>query len=141
MPVYMKTIKVAKIINDRQLVITGGSRNGFQVGDLFEIYDPGTDVFDPDTGRKLGNLEYVKATIKASQVFDGMTLCVNAQDESSLLTRLAASFSYGPTAALNVSPDDISGGIDTKIHVGDMVRKVAKNSPTDVESRTSQESD
>lgn len=123
----IETYKVAKIVNDRCLVITGGKYSGFHVGDCFEIFDTGTDVFDPDNGRKIGSLEYVKATVKAIQVYDEMTACTNTLNEASTLNSLAAALSSKNPAALDVSPEDISGGIDRKIHVGDLVRKIEKD--------------
>lgn len=121
-----KIFKVAKIIDDRTLVITAGAEKGFKVGDCFEIYEIGAVVEDPDTLVTLGSLEYVKARIRITQIYPKMAVCSNAMNQMSQLGRLAiaASFDSKTPAALNVSPNDISGGIDLKIHVGDLVRKI-----------------
>ena len=137
---YFSSQKVAKIINEHQIVITGGRYDGIHVDDLFEIYDSGTTVFDPDSGKNLGSLEYVKATIRAIQVFDEMTLCTNAENDVAIFKKFTEGL-VGTPVSLNVAPDDISGGIDMKIHVGDLVRKIKKKDVDGNKTTTDQESD
>ena len=126
--------KIAKIVDEYTVVINGGSNHGIVKGDLFQIYDPGSDVFDPDTGENLGKLEYIKAAITAKQVYPKMTACVSQDVMSSLISSISQSI-IGRPAELSVNSEEISGGYDETICVGDFVRKVASSSESDQESQ------
>ena len=120
-----KEFKIAKIVDEYSVVINGGGNSGIKEGDQFEIYDPGELVKDPDTGIDLGALEYVKATVIAVRVYPRMALCKNEDSISLLMRGIAENFAARP-AELNVDAESISGGLDEKIRVGDLVRKLAK---------------
>lgn len=108
-----------------------GGNNDIKPGDAFEIYSPGADIRDPDTGESLGALDYVKGKIIARDVFPKMAVCYN-QDRTEILAANLMSTLVGRIAELNVAAEDISGGfegIDPKIRVGDLVRKISSNKP------------
>ncbi|MEO6761534.1 MAG: hypothetical protein ABI220_04140 [Candidatus Saccharimonadales bacterium] len=65
----MNNLKVAAIIDNRRLVLTGGSKAKVQIGDKFQIYAPdGKQIKDPDTGAVLGSLEIDKMSVKVIEV-------------------------------------------------------------------------
>lgn len=118
--------KIAKIVDEYTVVINGGSDHGLAVGDSFEIYDPGAEIYDPDTKEPLGKLEYVKAKIVAKQVYPKMTVCGSAATISPIVDSIAKSLIISKTVELNVNSEDISGGYDDVVRVGDPVRKIAQ---------------
>ena len=121
--------KVVKIISEYDVVINAGSDDGVKVGDIFEIYEPGDVVNDPDTDEVLGTLDFVKARIQVKTVFQKMSLCTNTETSTSTIAELAlsmSSFYASSIKPLNVDALDISGGfedVNKKIRVSDLVRK------------------
>lgn len=65
---------VAKVNDEYTLVINRGSENGVMKGDNFLVYyvDP-EELFDPETGQSLGNLEIIRGTGTAIHVQPKMT--------------------------------------------------------------------
>lgn len=122
-----KNIKVVKVIDEYEVVINAGENAGVAVGDIYEIYAPGEPVFDIDSNEILGTLDYIKARIKVKQVFEKMSICINANSGTITTVALANMFGAlnGPLP-LNVDSLEISGGFEDaekKIQVGDLVRK------------------
>lgn len=61
--------KVARILNDREVVLNRGRIDGIKVGMYAAIVDPSADVIrDPDTNEILGGLVRFKKTLMVSQV-------------------------------------------------------------------------
>jgi curli biogenesis system outer membrane secretion channel CsgG len=57
--------KIIKVNGD-SLYTNIGSRNNVFGGDMFDVYDPGTELVDPDTGESLGSLKKKVGTIVVS---------------------------------------------------------------------------
>lgn len=66
--------KVAKVINDYELVINVGSNKGLIEGSRFIVYSLGNEIFDPDTHESLGKLEIIKGTGKVTHVQEKMAI-------------------------------------------------------------------
>lgn len=135
-----KTMKIAKIISTKQIVVNAGSKDGLKEGDTLEIIDKfGTDpVIDPDTGESLGTLDIPKGTVTVSRVYPRMAIAETPVEHispyNSILkgsSALAAARALGADQTfqsdLNVDPTQITGGLpeptDQEIHVGDEVIK------------------
>ena len=58
-PSSRKQIKIARIIDEYSVVINAGYNDGILQGDSFEIFAPGAESKDPDTGESLGALDFV----------------------------------------------------------------------------------
>lgn len=127
--------KIARIIDEYTVVINAGSNRGIEIGDKFEIYENGIEIFDPDTNESLGALDFVKAKIKVETVLTKMSICVS--DDPSPLTTAFTSMTmaaFAQTTELNIDPIDISGGYENKtkkIKVGDLVRLINQSSKPD----------
>ena len=118
-----RPFKVVKIIDEYNVVINCGIEHGVACGDTFEIYAPGVEVIDPDTQKSLGALEFVKATIVARAVYPKMAACTSKDFVSIALSGIAKNLAARPVE-LNVDSEEISGGYDDVIRVGDLVRKI-----------------
>lgn len=119
--------RVVKIISDTEIVINAGTADGVDRSTQFEIFVPGKPIIDPETKETLGNLDLIKARLKAKDVFERMCVCVNADSVSfaSSLSEGIGVFAPHPKR-LNVKATDISGGLPEDsglIEVGDRVRK------------------
>lgn len=119
--------KVVKIIDDETIVINAGKKNGIKLGNKFEIYDTGEEIFDPDTNESLGTLDTIKETVKAINVLPKMCICrhivvTNFLEPIDNLNRVHPKM-------LNVETTQISGGLssDTKIRIGDKVRLIMED--------------
>lgn len=67
--------KVASILNTRELVINRGSSDGVKKDMVFAVLDSdGREVFDPETGERLGSIEREKVLVKAKVVTDKLTV-------------------------------------------------------------------
>lgn len=119
--------KIVKIINEYRVVVNAGSNDSVHDGDILEVYVPGSEVKDPDTGEDLGTLDYVKAKLRVVDTFPRMCVCENRACQSVFSWADAlSSLSGQESLPLNVDSKDISGGyegINKKIKVGDLVRK------------------
>lgn len=51
---------VARVLNDRELVLNQGSDDGVSLGDKFLIFTLGDEITDPNTDESLGCLELIK---------------------------------------------------------------------------------
>jgi hypothetical protein len=60
--------KVAKVLNNRELVINRGSQHGVRVGDKFKVGEKVEQILDPDTGKILGSLSQEKVRVKIVNV-------------------------------------------------------------------------
>lgn len=126
--------KVVKIISDSEIVVNVGSNNLITRGQTLEIFDPGDEVTDPETGKSLGSLDYIKTYLRVKHVYPQMCICENAETEPMLSDLLSAASGFFAAAngskakLLHVDPTDISGGLhkNRKIHIGDLVRKSSK---------------
>ncbi|WP_121615258.1 FlgT C-terminal domain-containing protein [Virgibacillus halodenitrificans] len=118
--------KVVKIIDENRIVINAGKKDGISKGQVLEIYEPGEEVKDPDTGESLGTLDYIKADINVQHIFEKMAICINDEVESySLPTMITGQLNKTHPKSLNVDSKEISGGLvgTRKIRVGDLVRE------------------
>lgn len=119
--------RIVKIIDEYAVVVNAGSNSFIQENDTLEVYQPGQEVTDPESGESLGTLDFVKAKLRVTDVFPKMCVCENREREKKSIISIAQSFTYEEKLPLNVQTTDISGGyegIDRKIKVGDLVRKV-----------------
>ena len=66
--------KVAKVGSPTSVVVNKGARDGVALGDRFLLYQPGEEVFDPDTGASLGSLEIVKGRAEVEHVQERMSI-------------------------------------------------------------------
>lgn len=120
-----KLFKVVKIISEYKVVVNAGSQDFIQEGAEMEIFAPGKDVIDPDTGENLGALDYIKANVRVVNLFPKMCVCENCENERIGNFAVLFSQTFTEKMPLNVESKDISGGfedISKKIRVGDLVR-------------------
>jgi hypothetical protein len=68
-----KIFKVAKVINNNELVLNAGYNKGIKKGYKFLIYSLGEEILDPDTGESLGKLETSKGIGKVIHVQEKMS--------------------------------------------------------------------
>ena len=128
-----KTFKVIKIINDKTLIINAGREDGVYNEDDIEIYSPGMEITDPDTGESLGTLDYVKATLEVTNAMPKMSECKNVvvkkEKTLSMLSYYDDTREVKTNETININPLDISGGyegVDPKVRVGDLVRIIGQ---------------
>ncbi|GGX95794.1 hypothetical protein GCM10007160_24270 [Litchfieldella qijiaojingensis] len=62
--------KVATIIDKYRVVINRGANDGVRVGQRYLILNIGDEIFDPDTGESLGQIEVVKGKGEVTHVQD-----------------------------------------------------------------------
>ena len=121
------SFRIVKIIHEYRVVVNAGSNYSVREDDIFEVYQPGQEITDPETGESLGMLDYVKAKLRVVDVFPKMCVCENRDTkQKSLLMPLSQNWTYEEKMPLKVLTTDISGGyegIDKKIKVGDLVRE------------------
>lgn len=65
--------KIAKILNDREVVLNVGANRSVRPGMTFDIVFE-VDVDDPDTGEALGSVESPKTRVKVSRVYDKVAI-------------------------------------------------------------------
>lgn len=121
------TFKVAKIINEFQIVVNAGV-GMVEIGDTLEVFEEDLDkVIDPDTKTILGTLDYVKASVKVIRVLQNMCIC-----KSDSFTSVFANSDLGLSAfspkmkPLKVDLKEVTGDfedVDSTIRIGDLVRK------------------
>jgi len=123
--------KIVKIIDEYNVVVNAGRNDGIDQSSLFEIYEPGSEILDPDTGKSLGALDFIKSTLEVVSLYPNMCLCTNNKtittNAFSTLTQSPILWGQTKTVPLNINTEDISGGLEIqskKIRVGDLVRLV-----------------
>ena len=128
--------KVAKIVDDRTVVINRGSKDGVSENMTFAIVARGDEVTDPDSGESLGAWEVVKGQVKVTHVQEKLSVCSAfreaVQEETNPKTgktlsgaMVDVSFPREEDAKLDVQASDVSGRPQVgPIAVGDVVRSV-----------------
>ena len=71
----MITGSVAKILDESNLVINRGEKDGVRTGMRFVVYAEVDEVTDPETGKSLGKWEVVKGRICALHVQEHLSVC------------------------------------------------------------------
>ncbi len=67
--------RVAQILNDRELVINRGERDGVTSGMQFEVLlDPAITIMDPESGEPLGEIDRSKVHVQAIEVHEKFTV-------------------------------------------------------------------
>jgi len=74
--------KIARIVDDKTIVINKGAADGVKVGMIFSVVVPVDAVVDPDTGAKLGDWEAVKGRLRVTHAQERMSVCAPALDTS-----------------------------------------------------------
>lgn len=84
MPMKISKIegRVAEIVGDYRLALNVGSKHGVHEDDVFIIYEEGSEIVDPETKRKLGKYEHVKAKVRVEHVQDQICIVKNTQKET-----------------------------------------------------------
>jgi hypothetical protein len=67
--------KIAKILNDHQVVINRGSNDGVQINMGFIIYEEGEKITDPETNEDLGALEIIKGRVRVHYLQERVCVC------------------------------------------------------------------
>jgi hypothetical protein len=72
--------RVARILTERELIITRGRQDGVVVGMQFEVLARETlEVTDPETGESLGALDRSKVRVEATEIYDKFAICETVQ--------------------------------------------------------------
>ncbi len=131
--------KIAKILDEYNVVINAGRKQGVCEGMTFVIFTVSEDeVKDPETDEGLGRLETVKGYVTATHVQDRVSICTAqpfaraaAEGEAKVQTlsgaMMAESLRYrsGSEYRLNVNPSQVSGlARGGPISIGDRVRSI-----------------
>lgn len=129
--------KVAKILDEYNVVINAGTDHDVSVGDKFQILDKtGSAVEDPVTSEIIGYLDLIKATVTVIEVQEKMSICTSEETVSiigSIADNLAgishslAPYTQTEKEKLNVDNKQITGGLrksNKPIRIGDDVTLV-----------------
>lgn len=65
--------KVIRILDDETLVINAGSNQYIHEGQKLVIYEEGETLKDPDTGKTLGTLDYIKARVEVVNTYSNFS--------------------------------------------------------------------
>ncbi|MCZ6642640.1 MAG: hypothetical protein O7F71_13760 [Gammaproteobacteria bacterium] len=70
------TVFPMRVLNsqNRQVWINRGQDGGLGVGDVLNVYHPGVDLIDPDTGENLGSAEFLTGKIRVARVNPKFTI-------------------------------------------------------------------
>jgi curli biogenesis system outer membrane secretion channel CsgG len=60
--------RIVKVVNENELLISGGQKTGISEGDVFTIYSVGESLVDPDTGEQLGTELEQRGSVKVTKV-------------------------------------------------------------------------
>lgn len=60
--------KVIKLLGPKEVLLGAGLEQGVKLGQTFEIYEIGDEVFDPETKASLGTLEIIKGHVDVVHV-------------------------------------------------------------------------
>jgi len=113
--------KVAKLIDTYTVALNIGKDKGVEKGMKFAILCPTLKIEDPDTHEELGELNFIKARIEVTEIFDRFCLAESSETIVEALLPFP-SFYAGPRAAtkkLTSSPE-----LDKTIRVGDDVEQI-----------------
>lgn len=121
----MKEIKVIKILDRASIIINAGEKDGIGTGDMFFITAHSESIIDPFTKENLGSIKQYKAKIEATQVYEKMSVCQNA-DRTKSLAAVAQLFTTEKREPLNIDPSDIPSDYDNSspIQIGDIVERI-----------------
>lgn len=137
------TFKVIKIIDEYSLVINSGLKDGISVGDSIEIFLEGDEIVDPfNEDRVLGTLDFIKDTLKVSEVYTEFAVCKKTvTEEVNIPSPLQKAISHSMSGItgtretrtivkkINVDESEITGRKtgDSVIKIGDIARIALSN--------------
>lgn len=132
-----KQFKIAKILDEYNIVINAGTNHGVAIGDEFQILDVTSNpVEDPDTKEIIGYLNLIKASVIVIDVQEKMCICTSEESKTSMgiladtLSNMTGHMHpYGKTekVRLNIDYSDVTGGLSKSnepIRVGDSVKLI-----------------
>ncbi len=62
-------LRIAKILNDREVAVTGGRESGLEVDDVLKVMSSkAEEIRDPDTSEVLGKIVRTKAVVRVYEV-------------------------------------------------------------------------
>ena len=120
----MKQGKVIKVIDNFTIVINKGSESDVKKGDICLIYSVGEELFDPDNGESLGELEIVKGQGKVIHVQEKISTIESSEIKTTRTVKKPNINSW--TQFLNQEEESF----DTikipfnNVEVGDFVKKI-----------------
>lgn len=91
-----KKAVVATIIDEYNVVLNRGTKNGVQIGDHYQLYYlSDEDIIDPETNTSLGKLEYIIGMGKVINVQDTMCTLESCDfDKESTVKKITKSNPY-----------------------------------------------
>lgn len=120
--------KVIEILDPTRILINAGKNSGLTEGTELELFEPGEPVLDPETGRSLGTLDYIKDTVEIVTVYENFSLCKKIiRTKSNLLSPLSNFVTTEVhVAKLKVNEEQISNrkiSGNPIISIGDLLRQ------------------
>ncbi len=111
-----KIFRVVHILNSESIVINGGLNNGINENTRLLVYKPGEVIFDPETGKSLGELEIPKGYFKVK----------HSQEQMATLVSEIKTSKYNFTSGLGVAFSKLDSESSPKeiIKLGDYVKIV-----------------
>jgi len=78
------TVFPMRVLNSQnnQVWINRGQDGGLDIGDILNVYNPGVDLIDPDTGENLGSAESFVGKIKVARVNPKFTIADIVESQS-----------------------------------------------------------
>ena len=129
--------KVAQILNDREVVINRGSKDGVETGMKFKIVESLT-ILDPDTDEELGSIERENIRVKVIDVQPAFAIAHTYQTYQALdgmsrdLFRVAGR-TYSMTKVRTIRSSEDASAVDAKlVRIGDKVVQVDEYEETPV---------
>ena len=134
--------KVARVLNNRNVALNKGRKDGVEAGMVFNILNPlGADVTDPDTGERLGAVELSKATVKVTDVQERLSVAstfrfsmvnVGGEAHSFSLTQGALAKMFQPprwetryeTLEIDENSENELSEEDSRVKIGDPVVQI-----------------
>lgn len=125
----MVKTKIARIDSHTRVVLADGSRSGVEVGMEFVIYELGEEIFDPETGDSLGQIEHVKGRVVVTHVQERMSFAETKEEKvtvglPSYIAMFETEIIKKRKLKLKESPKSITPPNSLEVVVGDLARSV-----------------
>jgi len=132
--------RVAEILDRYSLAANIGREDGVEEGMMFEVYEMGPVITDPETGEELGQPETVKISLIAKNVKEQMTIMETPKTtvERDTFSELMEPFKKYETSQQKIDTDEIVKDNRNKVKKGDSIRQVVDD---DEESDAEEESE